>query len=346
MRRGTLLLIIAVMMAVLLGILGCGSASTVLPAAGEGSPEAILDAAITGSQEMTSASGSFDLTMAYDIDTTGLPEEALAYFEEPMTVSGAFATGTQPQTADLSLTLAMGGEAIDVGIKLIDDKMWICMLDQWYETPPDVELSMAEAGFDEAQIQEMLTLVEELGVEPVTWFKDLTLVGEETVEGVAAYHLAGTPDMAKMMADVIGLMESEEFMDLIDPSGALTGSMGEGMAIIDADELQEAQDQISGMFRDLRFDVWVAKDDNTLRKAAMAAHIVPPEGEDAAGMNAIDINMELLLTSVNEPVIVEPPASPLPYEQLEEAMMENPAMFMGPFMGLYGMGMGQSDLAY
>lgn len=346
MRRGSILLIIAMVLAAVLGTVGCGSASSVLPAAGEGSPEAILDAAITGSQEMTSATGSFGFTMEYDIDTAGLPEEALAYFEKPMTLSGTFATGTEPQTADLNLTLAMGGEAMDVGVKLIDDKMWICMLNEWYETPPDMELSMAEAGFDEAQIEEMLSLIEELGVEPVTWFKDLTLVGEETVEGVTAYHIAGAPDMAKMMADVIGLMESEEFMDLIDPSGMLSGSMGEGMAIIDADELQEAQDQISSMFRDLKFDVWVAKDDNTLRKAAMAAHIVPPEGEDAAGMNAMDINIELLLTTVNQPVVVEPPASPLPYEELEEAMMENPAMFMGPFMGLYGMGMGQSDFAY
>ncbi|MBN1319686.1 MAG: hypothetical protein JXA87_02490 [Thermoleophilia bacterium] len=343
MRRGSILLVIAMMLMVVLATVGCGNASNVLPALGEDSPEAILAAAMTSAQEMTSAAGSFTVTMDYDFDTSGMPEEALAYLQEPMTVAGTFASGTDPQTADLDLTLTMGGEAMSVGIKLNGDKGWMRMLDQWYEAPPEM---MSGSTFDEAQIAEMIRLMNELGVDPVTWFKDLTLAGEEKVEGVTAYHLSGTPDLAKILADVMGLMESEEFMALVDPDGMMTASLGEGMFAISADELQEVQDQISSMFNDLKVDAWIAKDDNTLRKADVVTHITPPEDEDTGGLNAVDINLGLLLTGANQPVTVEPPASALPYEALEKAMMENPEMFMGPFMGLYSLGLGDPGLDY
>lgn len=345
MRRGSILLVIAVMLMVLAGAVGCGSASDVIPAAGEGSPEAILAAAIAGGETMTSAGGSFDVTIKLDADTSGMPEEMLAFFREPMKISGTFASGTEPQVADLSLSLTMGGETMDIGIKLIDNKMWMHLLDQWYETPPDMQQSMAETSFDEAQIAEMLRLTKELGVDPVTWFKGLILVGEETINGVATHHLSGTPDLAKMLADVIGLMESKEFMALIDPSGAMMGSLEEGMFLISADELQEAQDQISQMFEDLKVDAWIAKDDNTLRKADVAGHMSPPEGEELEGLNAVDFSIRLFLTGVNQPVTVQPPASALSYEMLEKALMENPEMFLGPFMGLFMMDMGGPGFA-
>ena len=343
MRRGSVFFIVIMMLAVVLTTIGCGNASDVIPAMGEDSPQAILAAAITSAQDMTSAAGSFSLTMEYDFDTTGMPEEMRAYFEEPMTVAGTFASGTDPQAADLDLALTMGGETMDVGIKLMGDKGWMRMLDQWYEAPSEM---MSGSTYDEAQIAEMIRLMNELGVDPATWFKDLTLVGEEAVEEVAAYHLSGTPDLAKVLADVIGLMESDEFMDLVDPDGMMTESLGEGMFAISADELQEAQDEVTSMFKDLKIDAWIAKDGNTLRKADVVAHVTPPEGEDSGGLNAIDLNVGLLITGANQPVTVEPPASALPYEALEKALTENPEMFMGPFMALGGMGFGDAGYEY
>ena len=121
-----------------------------------------------------------------------------AYFEEPMTVAGTFASGTDPQTADLELALTMGGETMDVGIKLMGDKGWMRMLDQWYEAPSEM---MSGSTYDEAQIAEMIRLTNELGVDPATWFKDLTLVGEEAVEGVAGDLRSGRRRRSRVPRD-------------------------------------------------------------------------------------------------------------------------------------------------
>lgn len=341
MRRRSLFLIIATLLVVALAAAGCGTASNVIPAAADDSPEAILAAAVAGAQDLTAAAGSFSVAMMYDFDALEVPEEARAYVEEPMTLAGTFTSGTDPLRADLDLALTMGGETMNVGVKIVGDRGWIRMLDQWYEAPLE---PMSGPTFDQAQIAEMIRLTKELGVDPVAWFKDLTLVGEETVEGVATYHLSGAPDLAKVLADVIGLMGSEEFMGLIDPEGAVTGSLEEGMFAISADELQEVQGQIASIFNDVKVDVWIAKDGNTLRKADVATRFTPPEGEDYGGLNAIDLKLGLLITAINQPVPVEPPASALPSEALEKALADNPEMFLGPLMGLYGMDL--DDVGY
>ncbi|NLO28293.1 MAG: LppX_LprAFG lipoprotein [Actinobacteria bacterium] len=341
MRRRSLFLIITMLLVVALAAVGCGTASNVIPAAADDSPEAILAAAVAGAQDLTAASGSFSVAMMYDFDATKVPEEARAYVEEPMTVAGTFTSGTEPLQADLDLALTMGGETMNVGVKIVGDRGWIRMLDQWYEAPLE---TMSEPTFDQAQIAEMIRLTKELGVDPIAWFEDLTLVGEETVEGVATYHLSGTPDLARVLADVIGLMESEEFMELIDPDGAVTGSLEDGMFAIGADELQEVQNQITSMLKDPKVDIWVTKDGGILRKVDVVAHFTPPAGDDYDGLNAIDLKLGLLITGINQPVSVEPPASALPSEALEKALADNPEMFLGPLMGLYDMDL--DDVGY
>ncbi len=346
MRRGSVLLLIAIMLMLLVGAVGCGDDSNASLAPGDDSPEAILAAAIASAETMTSAAGTFDFEMSYDVDTSGMPEEMLPYLSEPTTMSGTFAFANDPQAIDLSLTMGSGGQTTQMGLKSIDKQVWISLLEQWYEGPPDIGEMMGESSFDEAKIAEIMNLVKELGVDPVTWLKDLRLVGEETLDGVAVYHLAGAPDVAKMMADVIGLMQSEEFMALIDPTGTMGDSAGTGELIPSmpsADELQEMQSQIADVFKDFTVDLWIAKEGQALRKAAMVAHITPPTGEEAAGFNAMDLSVTVSLQQLNEPVTVQPPASALPYSELEKAMEENPEMFMGPLMGLSGAGLGYGD---
>ena len=115
--------------------------------------------------------------------------------------------------------------------------------------------------------------------------------------------------------------------------------MGDSMGLEEmmpgADELQEVQNQMTDMFKDFAIDVWIAKDTSLVHKVSVTAHIVPPaeEGMDM-GMSAVDLAVTMSLRNINEPAAIAPPASALPYTDLEKALEENPEMFLGPFMGL------------
>jgi hypothetical protein len=334
MRRYSPAFLLIVALLFLLGAVGCGSASQ---SPGEGAaPEDVLKAALDVSDTMTSSTGGFDIALSFDADESQLSEQEAAMLADPMRISGTFAVGSDPQAVECTVSLDMMGETLDMGFKVLDKAMWLNLLDQWYETPPDMQDVLAQNTGMETQMAEIEKLISDLGVDPVTWMKDLRLVGEEEISGTAVYHLAGTPDVAKMMTDVIGLMQSEEFLNLIDPTGSLTGE-GMGMDMIPSpDELQEMQTQIAAMFEDFTVELWTEKATSMLRKLVVVAHMTPPPGEDADGMNAIDLIATVTLDNLNQPVMVEAPVSALPYSELEKAMQENPDMFLGPLGGVMG----------
>jgi hypothetical protein len=335
MRRSSAVLLIIVALMLVIGAAGCGEASKASLAGDDQSPQAILAAAVAASETMTGAAGTFDVTLSFDADTSQMPEEAKAFLEEPIAVSGTFGYADEPRAGDFTVALSMAGESMDVGVKLIENKFWLSMLDQWYEAPAEMEQMMGQSFDQQTQLDEMKALLDELGVDPVTWFKDLRLVGKETLDGADVYHLSGSPDMAKMMTDVLGLMESEEFMGLVDPSGSITGSLGMGELMPSADELQEMQTQLTEMFKEFTIDLWVGTDDSMLRKAAIDLKLMPPAGEETDGFNGIAMQASVSLDG-GDTVKVEPPASALPFSDLEKSMQENPELFFGSLMGLFG----------
>jgi hypothetical protein len=340
MRRLLLSLLVVTVLMVVLGAAGCGGGAQTAGLAqadsSDLSPEAILTAAVAASEDMASAQGSFEFTISFDVDTSQLPEEALGLFGQPMTMAGTFAYGSDPQAVDFAISADLFGQAMDMGMKLLEDQAWFRFLDQWYEAPAEMQGLMGDPAAQETQAAELQKMLTDAGIDPMTWMKDLRVVGEETLDGIPVYHLAASPDIAKMMTDLIALMQSEQFMGLLDPTGSTGDLMGAGMLMPGTEELQEMQTQLASMFEDLTADLWIAKEDSVLRKAAIGARMVPPAGEDAEGLNAIDLVATMLFQEVNQPVTVEPPASALPWSEFEKAMQENPEMFMGGLMGALG----------
>lgn len=338
MRRSSAVILVIIALMLTVGAAGCGGASVANPTAKDGSPEAILAGAIAACGNMTGAAGSFDFSLSFDVDTSQVPTEALPFLGEPTLVSGTFAYADEPRAGEFAIALSMGGETMDIGMKLIESTFWISVLDQWYEAPPEMERMMDGSFGPGTDWGDLDRLLEELMIDPVTWFKDLRIVGLETVGGEPVHHLVGSPDVAKMMADVIGLFQHGELMGFSDPSGSMNGPMTPGALMPSADELQDMQTQLAQLFEDFTVDLWVSADDLLVRKAALSLRMVPPVGEDTGGLRAMTMNAMVGLDDVNGSVSVKPPASVLPFGALEKALQENPGLFMGPFMGLDGFG--------
>ena len=328
--------IVALLLTVGAAACGGGAQSSSLSPADE-TPQGILTAAMVAAEDMTSATGDFEVAISFDVDPSQLPDEAQAFVQEPMTVAGTFAYGADPQAADLTLALSLMGESMNVGMRMAGTQAWLQFSDQWYEAPPEMGQMLGASSAEDAQAAGPQQMLADLGIDPLTWIKDLTLVGEETIDDTVAYHLAGSPDLAKIMTDALGILQNEESMKLLDPTGSASEMMGAGSLVPGAEELAQMEQQLAAMFQEFTADVWIAKESLMPLRFEAAAKMVPPAGEDAQGMNAITLDMALSLRDVNEPVAVEAPAAARPWSELEKAMEEDPGMIFGPLSGLLGM---------
>lgn len=349
MRRSCVVITIVVALALALGAAACGTNFGRAPAISD-PPEDILAAAFSASNDVTAGTGGFDFELTVDADESQIPAEDKQLAQmllDGVTVSGTFAYADDPMAADYTVTLDLAGEPLEMGIRMQDTGFWLSYAGTWYEMPPEALQAFARSS-TQVDPKEMEQLFEDLEFDPLTWFKDLALVGEESLDGVNTIHLAGSPDYMKILADVFELLRNEKFLHLIDPTGEMTsGMMGSGFPPSPA-EIEQFGTEIDSMLQGLTIDLWVGSDDSMLRKIAVAGHIAPPAGEDPDGLLGIDISASMWLDSTNQPLAIEAPESPLPFTELEGAIMEDPGplgMLMDGF-GFGGAGFGESPTIY
>ncbi len=229
---------------------------------------------------------------------------------------------------------------MEMGMRFRESGFWLSYADSWYEMPSEAMQMFAgsTAPVDPKEMEQLLT---DLEFDPVTWFQDLSVVGEEDLAGVKTVHMAGSPDLRKMFVDVFALMQNKKFLSLVDPTGTLASQMSPGFAPSPA-EFEEVMAQLESMLQGLTIDLWVGCDDSQVRKMAVAAHVSPPPGEDPDGLLGIDISGSMWLDSINQPLAIEAPDSPLPFTELQKAITENPGPF-GMFMDGLGTGGARFD---
>lgn len=331
MRKLNWYVLLCLGLVLMFGAVACGSASQENAAAAGGSPQDLLTGAMERAGNTTNTAGSFEVSLAFDVDSSQVPEEVYSLLEKPMTISGSFAQAQDSRAIELAFSLSLAGESMELGVKGLEDKFWVHILDQWYEAPAEM-MEGVQLSHDQQQTEEILALMSELGVDPSAWLPDLQ-VAEEELDGENVYRLTGHPDVTKIMTDVLGLMENEEFMNLVDPNASMTEASGANTLLSDPEEIQEIQQVMTEVFKDPELDLWITGEDYELRKAVVSGRLVPPP-EEAEGLEAIDLTATLLFDKYDQPVKVEAPTSFLPFSELEKAMQENPEQFLGPFQSL------------
>ncbi len=155
----------------------------------------------------------------------------------------------------------------------------------------------------------------------------MKLVGEDDLDGTKAYHLSGTIDVNKVMADALKMSQDKTLQSALPGMDSLGGT-GTSLALPTGTEMADLQQQLGAMFRTFTVDVWVTKDDYQVRQVAINATIVPPAGEDPQGIKDITLKMNFSMAPSDAPVTVTPPASAQPYSELGNAL--------GALSGLFG----------
>ena len=66
----------------------------------------------------------------------------------PITMDGDLAGSIEPAAGEGRSTLSLGGQSMQFGFKMVDDKAYLNYMGTWYEAPPDAmkELSVQQAA--------------------------------------------------------------------------------------------------------------------------------------------------------------------------------------------------------
>ena len=346
------LLVLAI--AVVFVAAGCGTATqNAAQGPAPSTAEGILAQAATASQGLTSGTGQFNLSVSVAGDASKLPASDAALLSQPITLAGTFAFNENPQAVDASMTAAIAGQNLALGIKAADKKAWIQFGGQWYEAPADAAQTGSTATtLSTATKDALMQAVKTAGIDPVNWMTGLKIVGDETIDGTATTHLQGSIDFTKVMADVMKLMQDKTIQGMMGSlSSGMMGSLGSlgstgssmmsgagtSITIPSAQTLQTLQTQMGQMFKNLTVDVWVTKDTHQMRQMQLDATITPTAGETTGattgettqGINSIALKFTLSIAPATTPLTVTPPADVKPFSDLLTALGGLQSMFSG-----------------
>lgn len=324
------LLLIAVLVALFAA--GCGTASTAAKAGS--TPQDILTAAMNASNQMENGTGAFDLSVTVNGDASTMPAEVKDMLAKPITLKGTVAASSKPMAVDMNVTINLAGQELPLGLKMIDTKMWMGFMGQWYEMPAEVTQALATSTTMDPKTtsDSMMKLLKDAGIDPMTWIGGLQNVGEEKVGEIKAYHLTGTIDFSKLMADIMKIASDKTLQSKIPGADAL-GDSGTAVTMPDAAELAKVQSQLTTMFQNTKVDMWVSKEDSQMLKGAFSSKIVLPAEAGLEGVTDILLAATFTMTPSKDAVKVAAPAGARPFSELEQALGGIEQLFGGALGG-------------
>lgn len=332
-RRLWKVLLVAGVVAALLGVMGCGTVANKSGSDGNKSAQEILTKAMEAAKTTKATSGktTFDLSLAMQFDPTNtkasIPEQMTTMFSQPMKLSGQVSWAAQPQAADMTLKAVLSGKTTEMSLRMVNNKVYIGFLGKWYDAGAQATQSIGSLSTAQADSTKIMSKLD-----PTTWIKNST-VADETVNGKDTYHISGTVDVAALMADLTKLMMDPEFQAL---GSTLGGLLGDGSTTQTTMSQTDIADAIK-TFQVFKIDLWVAKGDYAMVKEGIDLTMAPPAGQDNEGVKSISVK-GTVTSSADKFVAVSAPAGALSIDKFLGAIMQDKdtASIMQMLEGLSG----------
>jgi hypothetical protein len=149
--------------------------------------------------------------------------------------------------------------------------------------------------------------LKDFGIDPVNWITDAQDKGDENVNGTDTKHVQAGLDIEKMLNDL---------NKTIDQAG---GAVGQAPAR----KLTPQQiSQVKDIVKNPKFDVYVGKDDDTLRRLNVSIDFSIPGAQRSqfGGAEGGNITFSLDLSKVGEPQTITAPPNPKPISELQGSL--------------------------
>lgn len=306
---------LAAVVALAIALAGCGGDG------GGGDPQAVIQNATLQGIE----SGSLDLSLA--VDAKGKEGGAL-----DASLSGPFQAGaTKDDLPQLDWTVefssSFGGEELNFegGAVLLPNSAYVNYQGTEYEVDPTtfsfVESVIAPQG-GEAESPRSLACQEAASELKVSDFIDNLSGGESAdVDGTETTKVSGDLDVTGAIDALLDLSE--------DP--ACGAQLGATESLPSKAELEKARGEVKGAVKTAHIDVYVG-DDDIVRQVSANLRLDPPK-RSSDGPENLEIDVEMVLTGVNEEQEIAAPDGAKPLNDLFIKLNVNPIELLGIVQG-------------
>ena len=270
-----------------------------LAACGGGDSEdvkATLDKAF--STPIRSARVSLDVTVKLD----GVKD-----LEGPikLTVQGPYESGgekTIPK-ADWDISASAAGQNFSAGFTSTGTNAWVSFQGQNYEVGEQA-IAQVNQQIQQAQGQQKEQGLSQFGIDPRNWLTDAKEEGDEKVAGVDTTHVSAAVDVGRFLDDVNKLVQRA--------GGNLPGGA-------QAPQLSDAEKkQIQDVIESPRFDVYVGKDDDIVRRLSADLQFKVPDDQQAQlnGLKSGTVSFSIEFANVRQPQDIKVPQNAKPLSEL------------------------------
>ncbi len=234
-------------------------------------------------------------------------------------LSGPFEAGAKNELPQVELTAGLNGSAqgekIDFEGKLtmLTDRAFVEYEGTPYEVDPTT-FGFLKSSFEQAQQQggseADVTACQQAaeGIKFTQFVQNLENEGSEDVGGTSATKISGDLKVSSAIDAVIQLTEDPACASQLEAAGPLPLS-----------ELEEAKGELSKAIKKSHVEIAVG-DDHIVRKFAIELGIEPP----GAKGEAVELELEISLSGVNEEQSFESPSNAKPIEALFKQLGINP----------------------
>jgi len=312
-HRARAIVALLALAAAAVALAACGRSSS----GGSGDAQSLLRQTFSGVHQIRSGKANVQLRVA----VTGDPS-----LQGPIeaTIAGPFQSVGSDRLPkfELALDASAQGQDIKAGLTSTSDQLFVSFGGTAYAVPAQL-VQRLEQSFARSQQQgsaQPKTSLKALGIDPLGWLQDATVVGTESVGGVQTDHISAKVNVGALLDDVDALLARIS-------SGGIPGIPAGGR--VPSRLPASARSEIEQAVKSATFDVWSGKSDHTLRKLTLALDVAPPRGK----VRSVTLNLSVELTDLNQPQTITAPSSSRPLSEL-----------LGQFSGLLGGALGGSAL--
>jgi hypothetical protein len=247
---------------------------------------------------------SADLKLDAQIELKGLLADPIKLEAE-----GPFRTnkGKLP-SADIELRVGSGGgQTISSGVLTTGDRVFVKFQDVYYEQPAaQVRKTNESIARNAKKGGQSLS---ELGLDPRSWIAEAKDKGDANAAGADTRHVSGTLDVEQLMRNI---------NDFVSRSASALGGGRKSSPRLTAADIRE----LAGAVKNPSFDVYVGKNDNTIRRVSARIEFNVPEADRAGlgGLTGGSIVFSVELRNVNGNQKIEAPARSRPLSRLTNSL--------------------------
>ena len=242
--------------------------------------------------------GSAEMTLNIEAKVNGV-----AQLSQPINlkVAGPYQSNGKGKLPSFNwqVSVSGGGQAFSGGIISTGDNAFVNFQGTNYEVGADKVAQVNQSSGPGRSLKDY-------GIDPQAWVKDPTDEGTENVNGVDTTHVKASVDIGRMFSD---------FNKTIQKAGSMSTAAPQQLS---PETIQKIQDVV----KNPKFDIYVGKDDDKIRRLSVSVDFQIPADQRAKfqGAEGGTLNFSIDFAKVGEPQTITPPANPRPISELQQQL--------------------------